>query len=113
MTGTELGNSWICLLVYLKESHINNVKSAAQRALYFPRYMFKASGEFCPEPLAHDAVDEKVYTGVEDNEDGVEVLNTIPEGRDGVVACRCAGCHSEILTGNTYYEESRVGTLLQ
>ena len=33
-------------------------------------------GQFSPEPLAHEAVDIKVKTGVEDNEDMVEVSHT-------------------------------------
>ena len=38
--------------------------------------------KFSPEPLANDKIDEKVETGVEDNEDIVEIIHAEPEGRD-------------------------------
>ena len=43
----------------------------------------KADRKLCPEPLAHDTVDAEVDAGVEDDEDGVEVLHTIPNSWDG------------------------------
>ena len=57
-------------------------------------------GQLCTEPLAHHRVDEEVDAGVENNEDRVEVLNTIPQCRDGVAPCSGAPYHSEIRTQN-------------
>ena len=53
-------------------------------------------GQFSPEPLAHEAVDIKVKTGVEDNEDMVEVGHTEPEARDGMPPSLVTDRHSEI-----------------
>ena len=56
----------------------------------------KADRKLCPEPLAHDTVDAEVDAGVEDDEDGVEVLHAIPYSWDGKVACICTSSYSGI-----------------
>ena len=52
--------------------------------------------QLCPEPLAHEAVNIKVKTGVEDNEDMVEVSHTEPEARDGMPASLVTHGHSNL-----------------
>ena len=58
--------------------------------------------KFCPEPLAHQAVNIKVEAGVEDNEDMVEVSHTEPEAWDGMPASLVADRHSEIRSVKQY-----------
>ena len=38
--------------------------------------------KYSPEPLANNTIDVKVETGVEDNEDMVEIIHAEPEGWD-------------------------------
>ena len=52
--------------------------------------------QLSPEPLAHEAVNIKVKTGVEDNEDMVEVSHTEPEARDGMPASLVTHGHSNL-----------------
>ena len=56
----------------------------------------KAGRKLCPEPLAHDTVDAEVDAGVEDDEDGVEVLHAIPQYWDRRVPCSCASSYPEM-----------------
>ena len=48
--------------------------------------------KFSPEPLANETIDVKVETGVEDNEDMVEIIHAEPEGGDRMaVSCTAQG----------------------
>ena len=49
--------------------------------------------KFSPEPLANNTIDEEVETGVEDNEDMVEIIHAEPEGGDRMAVSLAAQSH--------------------
>ena len=62
---------------------------------------FSANGsekreKFSPEPLANDTIDVKVETGVEDNENMVEIIHAEPEGGDRMAVSLAAQGYPDI-----------------
>ena len=55
-------------------------------------------GKFSPEPLANDTIDVKVQTGVDDNEDIVEIIHAEPDGGDMMAVSLAAQGHLSIIS---------------
>ena len=56
---------------------------------------FHTEDKFSPEPLSHHTVNIEVEARIEDNEDMVEVSNTVPEARNGEPASPVAHSHPD------------------
>ena len=55
--------------------------------------------KFSPEPLANDTIDVQVQTGVDDNEDIVEIIHAEPDG--GQPCCTGSPVNNIIIIVNT------------
>ena len=65
---------------------------------FAPHFSAKRSEKrkkFSPEPLANNTIDEEVETGVEDNEDMVEIIHAEPEGGDRMAVSLAAQSHPD------------------